>query len=139
MAKNRHTVDGKPIDQKREIVDKIMDGIIAAIAPFAVAMARKIGSDDMEAIAERARDPVPGTAMIATAMEQDQRRRAVVPPVRVMKLQSARAVEMRSGRAGHGFEHTHFARAIFPPPCFWSVRPKRDIARPSHAATVRAC
>src|SRR3546814_8877623 len=51
------------------------------------------------------RDPVPVTAMVTTAMEQDERRSLGVAPVNIMQLQPLRDVDVR-GEIGEGvFRH----------------------------------
>src|SRR3546814_5280975 len=68
-------------------------------------MAAKSGRDDMKVRSQFSRDPVPVTAMVTTAMEQDERRSLGVAPVNIMQLQPLRDVDVR-GEIGEGvFRH----------------------------------
>jgi hypothetical protein len=63
-------------------------------------VAAEIGGHDMKIRLQRARDGVETAAMVATAMDQDQRRRSVITPISIMQPQALGFVEavFRIGR-----------------------------------------
>src|SRR3546814_18862954 len=60
--------------------------------PGAVAMAAQVGRDDMIAVRQSFGDPVPASAMVATAVDEQQRRRRLVPPIAIMQRSDERRV-----------------------------------------------
>ena len=78
------------IDQLREVVDVVRHCVMAGIRPLRVAMPAQIGCDDVILVRQRPRDPVPVAAMVAPAVDQQQRRRVRVPPIHVMQAQALR-------------------------------------------------
>src|SRR3546814_12551135 len=69
--------------------------------PGAVAMAAQVGRDDMIAVRQSFGDPVPASAMVATAVDEQQRRRRLVPPIDIMQLQPLRDEAVRNRAACH--------------------------------------
>ena len=79
-------------------------------------MAPQIGADHVVTVAEGGGDPVPVTAMIAPAMQQDQRRRVGVAPIDVMHAQALGEERVR-GRAwkGHAWSWVMGGGGTIPP------------------------
>ena len=86
------------MDQLGEIVD-VGGDLIVASRPLAVAVTAQIGGDDMLVVLQAGSDPVPIAAMIASAMQQQQRGRIGISPIDVMQSQTLREINAR-GRAG---------------------------------------
>src|SRR5262249_1846817 len=63
-------------------------------------MSAQIGRDDVPAIAQPLRHPVPVACMVATAMDQHQRRRMMIAPIVIVQAQTLGNEDMR-GRAWH--------------------------------------
>ena len=61
-----------------EVVDVIDHRVARAVHPLRVAVTAQVGRDHVVAIAQRQGDPVPGAAMVASAVDEDQRRRGGV-------------------------------------------------------------
>ena len=89
------------MDDLGQVVDVGRLVIAAANRPRAVAMAAKVRRDDMVAIAKPFGDPVPVAAMVAPAVDQQQRGRGLVAPVDIVQSQALRVIEV-GRRALHG-------------------------------------
>jgi hypothetical protein len=71
-----------------EVVDVARHGVAAVPRPLAVAMPAQIGRNDVPAVAQPLRHPVPVAGMVAAAMDQHQRRRLRVAPVEIVKTKT---------------------------------------------------
>src|SRR3546814_7988349 len=82
MGDDRHRREVELMDELREVIDEAVHVILPIGRPGAVAMAAQVGRDDMIAVRQSFGDPVPASAMVATAVDEQQRRRRLVPPIR---------------------------------------------------------
>jgi hypothetical protein len=97
MADDRHRGEPELMDELREIVD-VADHIVGAGArPCAVAVAAQIRRDHVPASTQALRHPIPVAAMVAPAVQQDERRRGAVAPVDVVEAQALREEDPRRG------------------------------------------
>ena len=87
------------MDQLGQVVDIGGGRVIAVGRPLAVAVAAQIGGEDVPVMAQRLRQPIPVAAMVAPAMDEEERRRAGVAPVDIVQPQPLREIDPR-GRAG---------------------------------------
>src|SRR3546814_3864439 len=62
------------VDELRDVADIVRHRIDAALDPFGIAMSAQVGGDDVPVVAQPLRHPVPVAAMIAPAVNQQQRR-----------------------------------------------------------------
>src|SRR3546814_9680347 len=74
MRDDRQRAEVELMDQLREIVDEAVHVVIAVGRPGAVAMSAQVGCDDMIAALQLFGDPVPVAAMVAAAVDEQQRR-----------------------------------------------------------------
>src|SRR3546814_20926742 len=89
------------MDELREVIDEAVHVILPIGRPGAVAMAAQVGRDDMIAVRQSFGDTVPASAMVATAVDEQQPRRRLVPPIGIMQLQSLRDEAVRNRAAWH--------------------------------------
>src|SRR5215471_12628122 len=73
------------MNELREVVDIARHAVVAVLRPLAIAMPTQIRRDDVPAIAQSPRYPVPIARMIAAAMDQDERGRIRVSPIEIMQ------------------------------------------------------
>ncbi len=92
------------MDQLRQIIDVVRHGVAAGRRPGGITVAAQVRCDHVVVPPQIAGDPVPVAAMIASAMQQDQRRRIGVAPVDVVQTHSLRD-EMPRGRTGFHQRH----------------------------------
>ena len=97
------------MDELRNVIDIIVHLVGAAQHPVAVAMAAKIGRDDVVVAAQCLRRPVPVTAMVAPAMDHQHGGCVVIPPIDIVEAQPLREVDM--GRGADPFFHGGFLEA----------------------------
>ena len=92
-----------------EIEHVIDHRVAAADRPVGIAMAAKVGRDQMEMPAQLERDPVPVAAMVASAVHQDRHRLVRVAPVDVVKLEPLGIEVVRRGPNNIGDNIRHGA------------------------------
>ena len=93
------------MDQLRQVVDVVDHAVVRAGDPLRVAVAAQVGREDVPVVAQPLGDPVPVAAVVAAAVHEHERRRALVAPVDVVQAQALRHVELRGGTLqldGHG-------------------------------------
>ena len=73
----------KPADC--QIVNVIGQAVAAAGRPVGLAVPAKVGSNDMKRRPQRSRQMIPTAGVVETAMNQNQRRRRGVTPIREVK------------------------------------------------------
>jgi hypothetical protein len=76
------------MDQLRQVIDVVGHRVVAGRRPGGVTVSPQVRSDHMKIFAHIGGDPVPVPAVIAPAMQQDQRRRVGIAPVHVVQPQS---------------------------------------------------
>src|SRR5262249_16444524 len=104
----RHDGHGRELllmDELGEIVDVARHVVIAVGRPLAVAVTAQVGRDDVPLVPQPRGDPIPVAAMIAPAVEQDQRRRPRIAPVDVMQAQTLGEIDPRGGTGGFVVDH----------------------------------
>ncbi len=101
MAGDRDLARADVPHEAREIVDIFGQRVAAAPGPVGIAVPAQVRGEHVKMRLQRARDRVEAAAMIAPAVNQQQRRRALVAPVRIMQPQAVRGEEAAVGQ-GHG-------------------------------------
>ena len=95
MANDRDFLKPFGLHQACQIVDVIGLAVAATDRPIGIAMAAKVRGDDMKPRPQRPRQLIPVAGMIETAVNQEQRRRRRVTPIREMKPKSLGLVVAR--------------------------------------------
>ena len=89
------------MDQLGEVVDVAVHPIAAILRPLAVAMAAQVWGDDVPVFPQVLRHPVPVSAMVPPAMQQQQRWRFGVAPIDIVQPQPL-GEKYPGGRAAGG-------------------------------------
>src|SRR3546814_1943819 len=74
MADDGERLQLELVDELRDVADIVRHRIDAALDPFGIAVSAQVGGDDVPVVAQPLRHPVPVAAMIAPAVNQQQRR-----------------------------------------------------------------
>ena len=83
------------VDELGEVVDVAGHRVAAVGRPLAVAVAAQVGRDDVPVVPQRRRRPVPVPAVVAPAVEQEQRRLVRIAPVHVVQPEALGEVRVR--------------------------------------------
>src|SRR5262245_24607155 len=104
MRDDAHRCQTLLMDELVEIVDVFGHRVAAVGGPLTVAVAAKIGRDDVPVVAQRLCGPVPVATVIAPTVKEQQRWLRRVAPVDVMQAQTLREERVRVHRAAryHG-------------------------------------
>ena len=78
------------LNQIDKIEHEIRRHIRAIGRPLAFAMAAQIQRDHMIISGERIRDPIPRAPVIAIAMQQQEKRRALIAPIPILEREALR-------------------------------------------------
>ena len=81
------------MDELGQVVDVARHRVVAGRRPGGIAMPAQVGGDDVVFVAQCGGHPVPVAAVVAPAMQQQQRRRGRVAPVHVVQPQPLREID----------------------------------------------
>ena len=115
--------------QLRQVIDVVGHGVVTCRGPGGIAVPAQIGRNDVVVSAQIGGDPVPIAAVIAPAMQQDERRRVRIAPVHVVQSQTLGEIDAR-GRSGFR-QHILVTRsAVFSCATLLPVHKQRQPAAP---------
>src|SRR5713101_5775816 len=118
------------VEERGEIEDVLGHAVGSAGGPSAVAVSAQVEREDVIAFAQDPRDPIPVASVVQSAVNQHQRRLAVLAIVPELQLEAVGVEKVRDG----------FHRALFAIRCVNRLRKYTGLAIcASDAATTRGC
>ena len=90
MADNRRLLMAECIDQIGEVEHMKRTEVSAVRRPLAIAMSAQVGRNNVPTIPHRMRRPIPAARVITRTVDEQEKRRAFVPPINIVELQALR-------------------------------------------------
>ena len=92
VGNNRNRCEFFLMDELSKIVQAGPRRILAIGRPSAITMPSQVGGDDMPILAKFLGNPVPATAVVSSAMQENQRWSGFIAPIHIVKTKALRNI-----------------------------------------------